>query len=505
MRFTPAALSLALALTSVACAADKDDLDNKGPAKLVSIEVAALTTLMPLNSVDLSATGTYDDGTTNDLSTMVTWSSSNPSVATIEGRKLRVLTEGSAEISAKLGELTSTTPLTVEPAVVKEVVLSHQDVGLNRGEQVFLSAKLVWSNGLEEEATERVTWSSSNEKVATVDAVGGVSTLAGGEVQITATFGDKSASTGVFISCAYPEGAPSDILWDDTFPNIYWSTAFNTDGAEMSFGLEDVHCSPEWSGVSAVFFVISAGWCPNCPAYVDALTRQKEEIEAAGGRMVFVEVQDTSYQPGRAADGVEWLESHGFGLPFITVGDKPGEIDPPRIFNESPMVVAFPSTIVVRRSDMRIIADQMRSGYYLPFSLIAQYPDLDWSDPDNVVVQTCQPGQDEASEPNNRPFQAGDLEAGVLEGGICDSEVDYFDISVEGRYRLTLEFDEKLSDLDIYVYDAQTARPLEVDGVPVGSYGGTGVETFEHAGRATIRIEGSRNRTASYRLTLETL
>lgn len=91
------------------------------PPNLVSISVAANSpTIAPNQTTQFSASGVYSDGTTPDITSMVTWSSSAPSIATINATGIATgLNAGTAMIQASFVDpasgamFTGSTPLTV--------------------------------------------------------------------------------------------------------------------------------------------------------------------------------------------------------------------------------------------------------------------------------------------------------------------------------------------------------------------------------------------------------
>ena len=76
-----------LPVVIMACSSEapsRADRPSASPADLVSIEVTPADPSIPLGSTQgFTATGHYDDGSTLDLTTTVTWSSDTPSIATI--------------------------------------------------------------------------------------------------------------------------------------------------------------------------------------------------------------------------------------------------------------------------------------------------------------------------------------------------------------------------------------------------------------------------------------
>ena len=85
---------------------------------LISLAVTPASPILLLNQTQqLTATGTYSDGSTKDLTSAVTWSTSNAAVAsfsaTASGLVITVGT-GSANLTATLGTITARTNLTVE-------------------------------------------------------------------------------------------------------------------------------------------------------------------------------------------------------------------------------------------------------------------------------------------------------------------------------------------------------------------------------------------------------
>ena len=128
----------------------------------------------------------------------VTWSSSNEQVATVAGGKVKALKEGSATITAKAGEKTATCAVTVSKKyiAVESVTLNKSTLSLIKGTYETLTASVT-----PEDATEQTpAWVSSNEEVATVDAMGRVTGRGGGSCTVSATVGGKSASCEVTVT-----------------------------------------------------------------------------------------------------------------------------------------------------------------------------------------------------------------------------------------------------------------------------------------------------------------
>ena len=126
----------------------------------------------------------------------VTWSSSDASVATVDGGKVKTLKPGKAIITAKAGEKEATCEVTVEKRFipVSSIALSQSVLTLVEGKEAELKATV-----LPADATDpSITWSTSDASVATVEA-GKVKTLKPGKATITAKAGEKEATCEVTV------------------------------------------------------------------------------------------------------------------------------------------------------------------------------------------------------------------------------------------------------------------------------------------------------------------
>jgi hypothetical protein len=175
----------------------------------------------------------------------------------------------------------------------------------------------------------------------------------------------------------------------------------------------------------------------------------------------------------------------------------------------SGLIEYFPTSFVIRRSDMTLIADQRDGSYYLPLVEIAQDPDADWSSPPQPgivpeLATNCEDGDEEVFEPNNTPDEAGAIGDGdFIEGGVCDSQPDYYQIDIEGDWTLNLEFSTATGDLDMYVWDNEAQAPMQGDdGSAIGAESTSDDETFSYSGPATIMVYGFRGATTPYTLTV---
>ena len=130
--------AVAIALASLACAGCGSN--TTPPAVLTSIDVTPSMPSIALgSSQQFHATGTYSDGSTQDLTSSVTWNSTPIGIATVGSTGMANGTHsGSTTIAATAGRVSGSTMLTVEAGVVKAADMtveraSHTATLLNDG------------------------------------------------------------------------------------------------------------------------------------------------------------------------------------------------------------------------------------------------------------------------------------------------------------------------------------------------------------------------------------
>jgi uncharacterized protein YjdB len=130
----------------------------------------------------------------------VTWSSSNPAIATVNSTGVvQALAPGNATITATSEEKSGSATFTVTPVPVASVAVTPQESRIAPGEGVQLTAVLRDANN--NVLTGRtVTWTSSNVAVAIVDGNGSVRAVAPGRATITATAEGKSGTASVAVN-----------------------------------------------------------------------------------------------------------------------------------------------------------------------------------------------------------------------------------------------------------------------------------------------------------------
>ncbi len=150
--------------------------------------------------LQFSAAGTYSDGTTHDLTSSATWSSSNPAAATISGTGMATgVAIGSATITAALGAQAGSTNLNVVPSLVS-IQVNPQNSLIAAGTTQPFTATGTFSDNSTQDLTLSVNWSSSLPSVATIAAGGLANGVAAGQTTITATAGSVSGSTVLSVN-----------------------------------------------------------------------------------------------------------------------------------------------------------------------------------------------------------------------------------------------------------------------------------------------------------------
>lgn len=462
------------------------------------------------------AFGFFEDGTEIELAGQVYWEGSNGEIAALgnlEDKKVSVhgIAEGESSVRIVLGTVEVTAKVTVLPATLRTLEISTDLTVIPRGTSQRLTAMGTYGDGRTEDLTALATWSSDNEAILSVgtgEKQGGLARgVANGEATITAQIDDLTATASFSVACVYPDG-PSNVRDNAVLPAMSWENAYMPGGARGDFSLESYFCDDDTYGDDiGILFLISAGWCPSCPQYIRRIDSLRSSIESRGGSIVFVEAETASYTSANH----EYAQDHFNSLIGATTGIRVGdaETNPSRDFiRSSPIVTAFPTVFVVRRRDMKVMANQSNSPYVLPILEIFDKIDWDWSDPQNPVpgfAPNCSEDEEEQFEPNNTAQEAAVVGATVVEGGICGENADFYKIDIEGPWRVTLQFDNDVGNLDIVVWNEATNRPLQLGGEYVGSTSTTDNEVFESEGRKMIRVAGADNASAPYTMFIEAL
>lgn len=157
------------------------------------------------------ATGVYSDGTSQDISALVSWASSEATIATIDTTagaqygEVTALAAGTSQISAQLGEVSAETTLTVVNATLSSIVVSPLNSTVTVGLTRQFVATANYSDGRSFDVSRSVVWSSSDTAIATMNANGAVNSglatgQAAGGAQITATLNAISGSTSLTVN-----------------------------------------------------------------------------------------------------------------------------------------------------------------------------------------------------------------------------------------------------------------------------------------------------------------
>ncbi|MEW5251396.1 Ig-like domain-containing protein [Microbulbifer sp. 2201CG32-9] len=159
-------------------------------AVLTSIQVTPAVVSLPKgNSEQLTAVGTFSDGSTLDLTNSVSWNSDNTAVATVDSLgEVTAVDVGSADITASQDGITSNTAtVTVTSAVLTSIQVTPAIVSLPKGNSEQLTAVGTFSDGSTLDITNSASWNSDNTAAATVDSLGEVTAVEVGSADITAS------------------------------------------------------------------------------------------------------------------------------------------------------------------------------------------------------------------------------------------------------------------------------------------------------------------------------
>ena len=169
---------------------------------LTGISVAPSNPTIPLaTQQQFTATGTYSDGSSQNLTNLVTWASTNTTVATItSGGMATGAGSGSATIEATSGSMTGSTGLTVTSPALVSIAVTPANGSLALGLTQQFTATGIFSDGSTLNLTSSVNWTSANPAAATITSTGLATGVGTGSTTIQATSGSLSGSTGLTVT-----------------------------------------------------------------------------------------------------------------------------------------------------------------------------------------------------------------------------------------------------------------------------------------------------------------
>ncbi len=213
-------------------------------------------------SLQLTVTGIFSDGSTQDLTASASWSSSSNGTATVSSKGLVTATGGgTATITATEGGVSSATTLTVTSAVLTAITITPPGSSIAKGTSEQLTATGDFSDGTTQNLTAFVTWTSSAPSLAAISNAAGsqglVTGSGAGSATITATQGGVSGSTTVTVTPAIL----TSIAVTPAHPSVANGTTvqLTATGTFSDRTTQDLTASAIWTSSSNAIATVSSG------------------------------------------------------------------------------------------------------------------------------------------------------------------------------------------------------------------------------------------------------
>jgi len=203
---TASYLRLVVVMFAVAIVSVRPGCGGSSANSLSKIAVSPLEGSVGVGaSQQLMATGTYSNGSTQDLTASAAWSSSSTSVATITspGGLATGVAPGTTEITATSGTVASgpvELNVIITPTLVSIVVTPvNPPIGVAATLQFMATG--TYDDGSLQVLTSTAIWSSSDVTVATITSPGGLATgVAPGTTTIVASSGGVNGITTLTVN-----------------------------------------------------------------------------------------------------------------------------------------------------------------------------------------------------------------------------------------------------------------------------------------------------------------
>ena len=243
------------------------DLLNGGPAErtLLSIAISgALSTAIGSTS-QLVATGTYNVAPlTEDITDSATWASSDTDVATVAAGLVTGVAEGSSNVTASVGEISSSpaafSVTAVAPTRTLQSIALTGDTSITEAETSQLTATGTYNVApLTEDITDQVTYGVTGSAAGSVSASGLYTPANDGAAVITASLaGVTSPDLNVTVAAVAPTLVSIAVTGADTV-NVGNTITLTATGTYSDESTQDLTASAVWASSVEADATVAAG------------------------------------------------------------------------------------------------------------------------------------------------------------------------------------------------------------------------------------------------------
>lgn len=268
--------------SGVIITATYNDANNVTTTAQATINVIAPElTLQPSTPQTINVNGSlqysalYSDAYVNfqDVTSSLTWSSTNTNVATVNTGNVSGVSAGTTQISCTYGKYSASTTLTV---VQPTLTILADKTRINKGETLQLTPYYSDANVTNQVVSSGVSWTTDNTSVATVNNSGLLNGVSAGTVTVTATYQGLNAQIIITVvqpsititgSNSIPIGGTSQLaatytdayVTEQNITNTTWSSSNSAIASVNSSGLVTgklagtVNITATYNGISGSF------------------------------------------------------------------------------------------------------------------------------------------------------------------------------------------------------------------------------------------------------------
>jgi hypothetical protein len=146
-----------------------------GATKILrSLSISPANPVLTLgSSQQFTVTGSFSDGSRQDMTQKVSWNSTQPAIAAINSSGMAVSKQsGTTMVSAASGAVSSSTNLTVSPAALLSIAIAPPNPTVSKGIAQPFVATGSYSDGSTQDLTSAVAWTVSPPGVAAISSTG---------------------------------------------------------------------------------------------------------------------------------------------------------------------------------------------------------------------------------------------------------------------------------------------------------------------------------------------